>query len=132
VLYDGVCGLCNRLLQFLLKHDHRAVFCFASLQSATGKAMVARWGGDPEDLSSFYVVADFRTPDARVVTKSDAALFVAGRLGWPWKLTRVAGVIPKAVRDRLYDVIARSRYRIFGRYEQCLIPSEESRSRFVE
>jgi predicted DCC family thiol-disulfide oxidoreductase YuxK len=94
--------------------------------------MVARWGGDPEDLSSFYVVADFRTPDARVVTKSDAALFVAGRLGWPWKLTRVAGIIPKALRDRLYDVIARSRYRIFGRYEQCLVPSEESRSRFVE
>ena len=132
VLYDGVCGLCNRLLQFLLKHDHRAVFSFASLQSATGKAMVARWGGDPEDLSSFYVVADFLTPDARVVTKSDAALFVAGSLGWPWKLARVAGVLPKALRDRLYDVIARNRYRFFGRYEQCLIPSEESRSRFVE
>ncbi len=94
--------------------------------------MVARWGGDPEDLSSFYVVADFRTPDARVVTKSDAVLFVAGSLGWPWKLARVAGALPKALRDRLYDVIARSRYRFFGRYEQCLIPSEESRSRFVE
>ena len=94
--------------------------------------MVARWGGDPEDLTSFYVVADFRTPEARVATKSDAALFVACELGWPWKLTRVAGVVPKALRDRLYDVIARSRYRVFGRYEQCLIPSEESRSRFVE
>lgn len=94
--------------------------------------MVARWGGDPEDLSSFYVVADFRTPEARVVTKSAAALFVAGELGWPWNLARVAGVLPSALRDRLYDFIAGSRYRVFGRYEQCLIPSEESRSRFVE
>jgi predicted DCC family thiol-disulfide oxidoreductase YuxK len=132
VLYDGVCGLCNRLLQFLLKHDHRSVFSFASLQSARGKAMVARWGGDPEDLTSFYVVADFRTTQARVVTKSDAALFVTHELGWPWTLARVGGVLPLALRDRLYDVIARNRYRVFGRYEQCLIPSEESRGRFVE
>jgi predicted DCC family thiol-disulfide oxidoreductase YuxK len=132
VLYDGVCGLCNRLLQFLLKHDRRAVFSFASLQSSTGRAMVARWGGDPEELSSFYVVVDFRTPHARVVTKSDAALFVARELGWPWRLTRAAGVLPKPFRDGLYDLIARNRYRVFGRYEQCLLPSEESRSRFVE
>ena len=132
VLYDGVCGLCDRLLQFLLEHDHRAVFSFASLQSATGKATVERWGGNPEDLASFYVVADFRTPEARAVTKSDAALFVARELGWPWKLARAVRVLPLALRDRLYDVIARSRYRVFGRYEQCRTPSEASRSRFVE
>jgi predicted DCC family thiol-disulfide oxidoreductase YuxK len=132
VLYDGVCGLCNGLVQFLLKHDHRAVFSFAPLQSATGKAMVARWGGNPEELSTFYVVADFRAPDARAVTKSEAALFVARELGWPWKLARAAGVLPRPFRDRLYDLVARNRYRVFGRYEQCLIPAEDSRRRFVE
>ena len=132
VLYDGVCGLCSRLLQFLLKHDRRAVFSFASLQSATGKAMVARSGGNPEDLTSFYVFADFRTPDARVFTRSGAALFVAGELGWPWKVMRVAGVLPTALLDRLYDVVARTRYRIFGRRDLCLIPPAEFRSRFVE
>jgi predicted DCC family thiol-disulfide oxidoreductase YuxK len=132
VLYDGVCGLCNRLLQFLLKHDRRAVFSFASLQSEMGKATVARWGGDPDELSSFYVVANFRTRDARVITKSDAALFVARELGWPWNLARGAGVLPSALRDRLYDLIARNRYRIFGRYDHCPIPSEEARRRFVE
>ena len=132
VLYDGVCGLCNGLVQFLLKHDHRAVFSFAPLQSATGKAMVARWGGNPEELSSFYVVADFRTADARAVTKSEAALFVARELGWPWKLARAAGMLPGPLRDRLYDLVARNRYRVFGRYEQCLIPAEDSRRRFVE
>jgi predicted DCC family thiol-disulfide oxidoreductase YuxK len=132
VLYDGVCGLCNRLLQFLLKHDRRGVFRFASLQSATGKATVARWGGNPEVLSSFYVIADFRTADARFITKSTAALFVAGELGWPWKAARVARVLPIALRDGVYDVIARTRYRVFGRYEQCPIPSEEDRKRFIE
>ena len=132
VLYDGVCGLCHRLLQFLLRQDRGGVFTFAALQSETGKGMVARWGGNPEDLTSFYVVADFRTENARAITKSDAALFIAGELGWPWSLVGAAGALPQPLRDRMYDVIARSRYRVFGRYEQCLIPSEESRGRFIE
>src|SRR5439155_8214298 len=76
VLYDGVCGLCSRLLQFLLAHDHRSVFKFASLQSATGRALVERCGGNPDDLTSFYVFANYRTSDARVFTRGAAALFV--------------------------------------------------------
>lgn len=132
VLYDGVCGLCNRLLQFLLKHDHSEAFSFASLQSEAGKAMVTRFGGDPEELSTFYVIADFRTREARAVTKSDAALFVARELGWPWRALRVASVLPLGLRNRVYDAIARSRYQIFGRYDQCLLPQAEHRSRFVD
>jgi predicted DCC family thiol-disulfide oxidoreductase YuxK len=132
VLYDGVCGLCNRLLQFLLRHDRREVFCFAPLQSPTGRAMVARYGGNPDHPDSFHVVADFRGPGARAIKKSDAAVFVAGQLGWPWKGLAAAGTLPAPLRDVVYDVIARSRYRIFGRYEQCLVPSEEFRGRFVE
>src|SRR5262245_56858311 len=123
VLYDGVCGLCNRLLQFLFTHDRRAVFCYASLQSATGRETVARWGGDPDDLDSFHVVANFRTPNARALTKSDAALFVIRELPWPWRALRIVAFLPLAVRNRLYNAIARSRYRIFGRFEQCVIPS---------
>jgi predicted DCC family thiol-disulfide oxidoreductase YuxK len=132
VLYDGVCGLCDRLLQFLLRHDRRRVFCFASLQSATGRAMVARFGGDPDNPDSFHVIADFRGADARAIRKSDAAVFVAGQLGWPWKGLSTARAIPAPLRDLCYDAIARSRYRIFGRYDECLVPSEEFRNRFVE
>ena len=132
VLYDGVCGLCNRLLQFLFKHDRRAAFCYASLQSPLGKATVEQWGGNPDDLNSFYVVADFRTPQARVFVRGDAAVFVAGELDWPWKVTRVARFIPRPFRNRVYDAIARSRYRIFGRYDQCPIPSEAMKRRFAE
>ena len=132
VLYDGVCGLCNRLLQFLLVHDRRGVFCFAALQSRTGQSVVADWGGDPEDLTSFYVLADFRTPHARALTKSDAAVFVAGELGWPWKALWMAGALPRGLRNRVYDMIARSRYRIFGRFDECLLPRPEFWSRFIE
>lgn len=132
VLYDGVCGLCNRLLQFLLRHDKRAVFKFATLQSERGRAVVERAGGDPDDLTSFYVVADFQSPNARVLMRSDAAVFVAGQLGWPWRIVRVGGVLPKRLRDAIYDAIARTRYRIFGRYEQCPVPGEEARRRFVD
>jgi predicted DCC family thiol-disulfide oxidoreductase YuxK len=132
VLYDGVCGLCNHLLQFVLKHDSRAVFRFASLQSPLGVATVARSGGDPQDLSSLYVVADFREPHAHVFTRSDAALFVTRELGWPWRMISIAGLLPSRFRDRVYDIIALSRYRIFGRYEQCVLPSTEWRSRFIE
>jgi predicted DCC family thiol-disulfide oxidoreductase YuxK len=132
VLYDGVCGLCNRLLQFLLKHDQREVFCFAALQSDTGKMMVARSGGDPGELTSFYVVADFRTRGARVFTRSDAAVFVASQLGWPWKTLSLARWLPQTLRNGAYDLIARSRYRIFGRYDQCLLPAPEHRRRFVD
>jgi predicted DCC family thiol-disulfide oxidoreductase YuxK len=131
VLYDGVCGLCNRLLQFLLRHDHRRVFSFASLQSDIGQSIVVRSGRNPGELTSFYVVADYRTAASRVFTRSNAALFVAAELGWPWKAAQWMRVLPEGIRDRAYDVVARSRYRLFGRYDRCPIPSPEFRSRFI-
>ena len=132
VLYDGVCGLCNRLLQFLLAVDDRAVFDFASLQSATGRAIVERAGGHSDDLNSFYVSANYRRPGARVIAKGEAALFVAGELGLPWKLAGLMRALPPGWLDRAYDRVARNRYRIFGRHEQCLAPRPEFRNRFVE
>jgi predicted DCC family thiol-disulfide oxidoreductase YuxK len=132
VLYDGVCGLCSRLLRFLLAHDHRAVFAFASLQSGTGTAMVERYGGNPDELTSFYVLASYRTGHARMFSRSSAALFVAGELGWPWKAAVLMRILPTALLDRVYDVVARNRYRVFGRHEQCLTPRPEFRTRFVE
>ena len=132
VLYDGVCGLCNRLLQFLLVHDRRTVFAFASLQSAIGRSTVVRFGGNPDELTSFHVVANFRTDRARLLSRGGAALFVAGQLGWPWKAAVLLRVVPAALLDRLYDVVARNRYRVFGRFDQCLMPRPEYRRRFIE
>jgi predicted DCC family thiol-disulfide oxidoreductase YuxK len=132
VLYDGVCGLCSHLLQFLLARDRRAAFDFASLQSATGRAIVERAGGNPLELTSFYVFANYRTPSAQMLTKGRAALFVANELGWPWKSMCMLRVLPSGLLDRAYDLVARNRYRVFGRHEQCLLPRPEFRSRFVD
>ena len=132
VLYDGVCGLCNRLTQFILAQDRYRAFDFASLQSDVGRAQVERFGGDPDQLTSFYVISDYRQPAARLRARSRAALFVAGVLGWPWKAARVLGVLPAAVLDPIYNLVARHRYQVFGRLEQCMIPSPEHRSRFID
>ena len=132
VLYDGVCALCNGLVQFLLARDRRGIFRFASLQSPAGQAIVTRFGGNSEELTSLYVVKNYRTDCARALTRSRAALFVMSELGWPWKFARVVGVLPTAILDRAYDLIASTRYRVFGRYDQCLAPRPEFRDRFVD
>jgi predicted DCC family thiol-disulfide oxidoreductase YuxK len=132
VLYDGACGLCSSLVQFLLSHDRHGVFSFASLQSAVGKSLVERSGGNPCELASFYVVANYRTGASRAFTRGDAALFVADALGWPWRAAQIGRLVPRAIRDRAYDLVARSRYRVFGRYERCLVPRPEFRNRFID
>ena len=132
VLYDGVCGLCSRLLQFLLKRDRRAVFTFASLQSAVGRTIVERFGGDPNQLASFHVLTNYRGNKPQMFSRSSAALFVAGELGWPWKMAALMRVLPTSILDHVYDVVARNRYRVFGRNEQCLTPRPEFRGRFVQ
>jgi predicted DCC family thiol-disulfide oxidoreductase YuxK len=132
LLYDGVCGLCDHLVQFVLAHDPRGVFDFAPLQSGTGRAAVAREGGDPDALTSFYVVRDYRTANPRSLVKGRAALFVGGALGWPWRAVGIFGLLPTALLNWGYDIVARYRYRVFGRFEQCALPRPEQRKRFVD
>jgi predicted DCC family thiol-disulfide oxidoreductase YuxK len=132
LLYDGVCGLCSRLVHFVLLHDRRGVFNFAPLQGALARPLILRAGGNPDELTSFYVFADYRTPAGRVMRRGRAALFIAGELGWPWKALRVMGVLPTGLLDRMYDVVARHRYQVFGRSEQCLVPPPEFRNRFID
>ena len=124
--------MCNGLVRFVLARDRRQVFRYAPLQSAIGTSMVGKWGGDPEALSSFYVVADFRTPHERVFTRSDATMFVAGQLGWPWRVIGAGSLLPKGVRDGMYDLVGRMRYRIFGRYDACPLIPPDLRDRFIE
>jgi len=132
VLYDGVCGLCNRLVQFLLKHDRKAVFNFAPLQGNTARALVNRFGSSADGLTTFYVVANYRAEHAAMFNKSAAVVFVARELGWPWRIAGLAGVVPKAILDRVYDFVARTRYRAFGRLESCSLPQPEFRRRFID
>ena len=132
LLYDGVCGLCNRLNNFVLPRDARGLFDFASLQSAAGRSALERFGRNPEDLDTFYVVTNYRTQSPALLSKADAALFVMTRLGAPWRWLGLFGMLPTALLDWVYDLIARYRYRLFGRTETCVMPSAEYKQRFID
>lgn len=132
ILYDGVCGLCNRLNRFVLTRDSHAQFRFAALQSGFAREVLARYGRNPEDLDTFYLLEDYGLPSERLRSKSSAALRVLDRIGGVWKLSRIVAWVPGPLRDFGYDLVARTRYRIFGKTERCRVPSERDRARFVE
>lgn len=133
VFYDGVCGLCNRLNQFLLRRDAQARIRFAALQSPVAKHMLSKHGIDPSDLDTVYVIVDWRSPSERVLARSQAVLHALGQLGGPWQtLARIATLVPRPLADVVYRAVARSRYSIFGQYDRCQIPPPEWRKRFLD
>lgn len=122
VLFDGVCNLCNGAVRFILRWDRAGVFHFASLQSAAARELV----GDVT-LDSVVLV-----DEDGIHTRSEAAIRIARRLGWPWSMAVVAFVLPRAWRDAVYAWVARNRYRWFGRRESCLLPAAEVAGRFLD
>ena len=132
LLYDGVCGLCDRLNQFILRRDTRDQFLFASLQSTLASDLLRRHGRDASQLDTLYVVANYGEPGERLYAKAQAVLFVLRTLGGVWGLTRVFGLLPSWFLDALYDFVATHRYRFFGRYDQCIIPESRYRSKFID
>ena len=132
ILYDGVCGLCSQLNQFVIARDPRSLFHFASLQSEAGKAFLHPFRSASEDLTTFYVIAHYRSSTPMPLTKSRAALFVMTTVGWPWRAAGLLSLVPKPFADRVYDVIARHRYRLFGRRDICILPDPAHRSRFID
>ena len=132
ILYDGVCGLCNRLNQFVLLRDTRAVFDFASLQSPTARSILPRLGGNAESLDTVYVVLNYRSGSPVLLSKSGAASFVLKTLGIRGPLSWTFRVLPDGLLNLGYDLIARNRYRVFGQSETCMMPSAEFRQRFID
>ncbi|MHC5004558.1 MAG: thiol-disulfide oxidoreductase DCC family protein [Planctomycetota bacterium] len=127
VLFDGVCGLCNRTVQFIIRRDRLAVFRFAPLQSARGRALLEPFGMDADDLSTIVLIDG----DRRLV-RSDAALAIARRLRRPWSwLGAVLRIVPRPLRDLAYRFVARHRYRWFGRTDRCVAMTPEHRDRFL-
>jgi predicted DCC family thiol-disulfide oxidoreductase YuxK len=139
VLYDGVCGLCNRFVQFVLRRDRKADFRFASLQSAFTSSILARHQINPGELDTVYVVVNPDScdptgePNEFLLSRSDAALFVLKRLGIPWRASAsLMQLLPKFLRDSAYNAVARHRYRLFGRNETCPLPDVRDRNRFLD
>lgn len=126
LLFDGVCNLCNGAVQWVLLRDRRGIFRFAALQSETGQVMLQRLGFSAEAFNTVVLV-----DGDRVYTRSDAALEVVRRVGGLWPVLYVFKIVPRPIRDAVYNWVASNRYRWFGRQEQCMLPRAEWKSRFV-
>ena len=127
ILFDGVCNLCNGFVQFVIARDPSARFRFAALQSDAA-ARLLREARVRSPLPDSVVLVE----DGRVYVRSEAALRIARGLRFPWPLFYGAVVIPRGIRDRVYDVVAAHRYRWFGRRETCMIPTPDLRRRFLD
>jgi len=125
-LFDGVCVLCNRSVRFVLDHERAPEIRFAATQSATGQALLARLNLAAMPDSFVFIQG------GRVHERSAAVIGVVRHLRAPWSwLAAVAALLPAAPLDWLYDRVARNRYRLFGRYDACLVPDAALRARFM-
>jgi predicted DCC family thiol-disulfide oxidoreductase YuxK len=131
LLYDGVCGFCNRTVQFVLKNDHKGTVHFAPLQSGLSMAFLARHP-ETKGIDSIIFVEKDDEHGESVYVYSSAIIRLARYLRFPWNLLRIGSLCPALVRDALYRLFARYRYRLFGRYDVCMIPPVSVRSRFLD
>lgn len=127
ILFDGVCNLCNRFVQFIIKRDPNARFKFASIQSESGQSILHKLN---LSKSSFDSIVYFK--ENKYFIKSSAGLQILKDLGGPWQLFYVFILIPQFIRDPIYNFIAKKRYKLFGKCDTCMIPAPEIKPRFLE
>ena len=126
IVFDGVCALCNGWVDFLLARDRRQRYRFAAMQSPAGRRLLAAHGLDPDDPASFLLL-----DGQGAQTDTDAIARVLSGLGGGWRVAALGRLLPRAIRDRLYRIVARNRYRLFGRRDACRVPDPSQRHRFI-
>ena len=131
LFYDGVCGFCDRTVRFVLRHDPSGRFRFAPLQSTYAAAALARHGRDAGDLDTVALLLAPDTAAERLLARSDAVVAILQGLGGVWRALALVRWLPRRLRDAAYDAFARRRYRWFGRFDQCPLPSVELRARLA-
>lgn len=127
VLFDGECNLCNSSVQFIIKRDSKKQFRFASLQGKKGQQVLQQFNLPPDSFNSFLLLEG-----DTLCTQSTGALRMLRALGGGWQLLYAFIIVPKCIRDAVYNLIARNRYKWFGKREECMIPTPELRERFYE
>jgi predicted DCC family thiol-disulfide oxidoreductase YuxK len=132
VLYDGVCGLCDHFVQFLLRIDGHDSLRFAALQGEIGSEILRRANRSADQLSTVLVVVDHGEPGQYILDRSDAALFAIASTGGIFRSAKALRVVPRFLRDAVYRLVARWRYRIFGRFDSCPIPNPATRAKFLD
>ena len=128
ILFDGVCNLCNRSIQYVIKFDKKDQFLFTALQSETGKYLIDKFNIDATKTDSVLLY----NPMKGIDTKSTAALKIAYQLGFPHRILCVFFIIPPFIRNWVYDFIAKNRYKWFGKKEACMIPTPELKAKFLD
>lgn len=126
IIYDGICHLCNRSVNFILKQDRKKIFCFTPFQSSFASNLLK---DNSIDINAMETVILFI--DGKFYTRSDAALKIALLLGGKWILFYPLYIFPKFIRNGFYNIIARNRYKWFGKVDSCLIPNHETQERFI-
>lgn len=126
VVFDGMCVLCSANAGFILRHDRRGRFRLATMQGAVGSALMQRFGIDTIDPETFILVRE-----SRALRNSDAVLAIWQGLGWPWKALAILRLVPWRLRDFAYRLVARNRYRWFGRRETCFVPTPAQAERIL-
>ena len=127
VLYDGLCGLCNSTVSWLLRIDRRRVLNYAPLQGETARQISLSL----QRSETIVFIPNFHSKDQKIFVRSEAILQILGAVGGGWKIAAIFRIIPRRIRDFVYDWIARNRRRWFGKYETCPIPAPEVRNRFL-
>jgi predicted DCC family thiol-disulfide oxidoreductase YuxK len=127
IFFDGVCTFCNYWANFALKHNSKKHLYFCALQSESGKKILVAHGYTVEHISSVVFLKN-----NKLFTQSSAALAIAKELNWPWKAAYVFYFIPKFIRDFFYNIIAKNRYKWFGKMDTCRIPTKEEKNRFLD
>jgi predicted DCC family thiol-disulfide oxidoreductase YuxK len=126
VLFDGVCNLCNGAVQFIIRHDKKNIFMFASLQSEVGRKILEQYNFPLDELNSFILIEN-----NKAYTRSTGALRVAKKLNGLWPLLYGFIIIPKLLRDGIYNWVGRNRYKWFGKKDACMIPTPELKTKFL-
>lgn len=127
ILFDGVCNLCNGAVQTVINNDKKQIFTFASLQSITGEKVLIENKLSTDDFDSFVYLRN-----GKLFLRSSAALYVAKDLGGFSQLLFIFIIVPKFIRDFVYNYIAKNRYKWFGKQESCMVPTPELKSRFLD
>lgn len=126
ILFDGVCNLCCSWVHFLIRNDKKELFMFAQIQSESAKRVLKSFGLNANDIETVIYIKN-----NNCLQKSSAVLEILVDLGGWWKLFGVFKLIPKEIRDLLYNFIANVRYKVFGKRESCLMPSSKIQKRFL-
>ncbi len=126
IIFDGHCVLCSGWAQFVIRHDPTAKFRLLAAQTPLGHALYEHYGLDPKNYETNILLAD-----GTAWFKSEGSIRMAEGLGWPWRLAGGFRLLPRALRDRAYEALARNRFRIFGRHEVCFTPTPDIAARFL-